>query len=83
MVNWRKIIGSRNRSVATQPYPESAGAREKVKFRESDFPGLAKVAISNDDGSALATAQVQRETLAVLNALLGEMQALRKDMTSD
>jgi len=56
-LNWRRLIGLEG--IPTHPdttglgsdFPGSGGDRERGKFRESAYPRLTTVAISNDDGS--------------------------------
>ena len=64
--DWKKLVGlygpafrSNEGTTALGPdFPESAGDREKAKFRPSEFPRLVTVAVVNDDGTPVGTALV-------------------------
>ena len=63
-LDWKQLIGLRgpagkgdDGSTGLGPdYPESAGDREKGKFRPSAYPRLTQVAVVNDDGTQIGTA---------------------------
>ena len=60
-VDWKKIIGLKRPfppgdmgSTGMGPdWPDNAGDRERGKFRESAYPRLTQVAVTNDDGSQI------------------------------
>ena len=82
-VDWRKLIGFREKSPellspgqsgqGNTRFPSSAGDREKGKFRESAFPGLSIVALSNDDGTPI-TSKVE----TMLGGMDGNLVAIRE-----
>jgi len=76
-LNWRKLIGfdreSNTDTTGLGPdFPDSAGDRERGKFRPSDYPRLTKVAVSRDDGE-----EVIGSTEELLAELLLEVRLLR------
>ena len=79
---WRLVLGSRNRGVPIgNPYPASAGDRERLKFRPDPVhEGLTLVAVSNGDGSRLSS--ITDELLVEINngiqEILVEIRALRQ-----
>lgn len=78
-MNWKKIIGldTSGRDVSTwstalgPDFPESAGDREKGKFRESAYPRLTQIAVTNDDGTPIGAGvlSTEEETLLELKAI--------------
>ena len=77
-INWQKLIGFSRPypgdvgSTGMGPdWPDSAGDRERGKFRESAYPRLTTVAVANDDGSSVgaAVASLEEETLLELKAI--------------
>ena len=69
---YNEIRGARGPISPPPEYPESAGTRERFKFRHSDWPGLTLVAVSNDDGSDInaGVLSAQEETLLLLRAMV-------------
>ena|SRR3990167_8383762 len=63
-VDWKKLIGLKGPdptagSTGLGPdWPESAGDREKGKFRPSQYPRLVQVAVVNDNGTQIGSALV-------------------------
>ena len=79
-VDWKKLIGlygpakvNPSGSTGLGPdFPESAGDREKGKFRESTYPRLTAVAVVGDDGEQIGTA-----LMPSFEELLEEIRKLR------
>lgn len=79
-LDWQQLIGLRGPAGKGEPgstglgpdFPESAGDREKGKFRPSNYPRLTRVAISNDDGTDVGEASFWLE-----ESLLLELRAIR------
>lgn len=75
--DWKKLIGvygpdKTGGSTGLGPdFPESAGDRERAKFRESAFPRLTTVAVSSDTGEDVGAANLstEEETLLELKAI--------------
>ena len=63
-LDWQKMIGLYGPdkgpgSTGLGPdFPESAGDREKGKFRESEYPRLTAIAVVDDSGKPIGTAFV-------------------------
>lgn len=76
-IDWKQLIGlngpdKTGGSTGLGPdFPESAGDRERGKFRPSNYPRLTAVAVSNDDGSAIGAVGLSstEETLLELKAI--------------
>ena len=77
-LDWQKLIGLRGPdrgpgSTGLGPdWPESAGDREKGKFRPSQYPRLTQVAVVDDDGNPVGTAQIP-----AFDELIDEIRRLR------
>ena len=63
-LNWKKLIGLAGPDLTPgttglgPDFPESAGDREKGKFRESAYARLTAVAVVDDDGNSIGSALV-------------------------
>jgi hypothetical protein len=81
-VDWKRLIGLEGPgkgSGATglgPDFPESAGDRERGKFRESGYPRLTAVAVVGDDGNQIGTALVPS-----FEELIEEIRKLRLALT--
>lgn len=81
--DWRRLIGLRgpdNSPGSTglgSDFPESAGERERGKFRPSEYPRLTTVAVSNDDGTPIGVPSLQ----TALEANTHELRQLRLALT--
>ncbi len=79
--DWRRLIGkygpdTSGGSTGLGPdFPESAGDRERGKFRPSDIPRLTTIAVTNDDGSGIGSLEC-----ALLREVLLELRMLRLGM---
>ena len=62
----------RQSSPSGPDFPASAGDREHGKFRPGSTPRLTKIAVSNDDGSAIGSslAEGNEEILFLLRAMV-------------
>ena len=86
--DWQRLIGLRkdvfpgsatdHGSTGMGPdFPDSAGDRERGKFRPGQFPRLTTVAVSNDDGSPILAGG---ELLHKMDELILEMRRLRQGL---
>lgn len=78
--DWKRIVGLYGPAAATgesaqtglgPDFPESAGDREKGKFRPSAYPRLTQVAVTNDDGTPVgaSASSLEDERLLELKAI--------------
>ena len=78
-MNWRRLIGFRPKYFDYEglgpEFPASSGDRERGRFRESQYPRLVQVAVSNDDGTAI-TAALQSD----IQELTREVRLLRQSL---
>lgn len=75
LLNWRRLLGFTPIKDATglgPDFPGSAGDRERGKFRESEYPRLTTIAVTDDEGRPLG-----RTTDQIMEELLYEMRLLR------
>lgn len=78
--DWRKIAGLFRTdpvgSTGSPDFPDSAGDRERGKFRPSEYPRLDTVAVVDDDGTRIGTA-----LMPSLDTLTEEVRKLRLALT--
>lgn len=94
-LNWRRLfLGQRDGSPelsapTTGPagphFPESAGDRERGKFRPSKYPRGTMVAVCDDDGAPIGarTEEVLSDISATLKDISATLSAIRADLESD
>lgn len=88
-LDWKTLVGLSKSPDTTSlgpDFPESAGDREKGKFRESTYPRLTTLAVSNDDGGDIGAANlsVEEETALYLKAIaLGMSLLVERDLIKD
>ena len=83
LFDWRKLIGldgpdrdTQGRTGLGPDYPETAGDRERGKFRPSNYPRLVQLAVCNDDQSKVTGALEDK-----LDELIREIRLLRLALT--
>lgn len=80
-MDWKKIIGlygpdKTSGTTGIGPdYPESAGDRERGKFRPSAYPRLTQIAVTDDEGEPILKTQEE-----LLTELILEIRTLRHAM---
>ena len=74
--DWARLFGRGGNNIPFD-FPESAGDRERGKHRPSAFPRLTQVAICDDNGDPVGSAQTQ-----VLRDILIELRFLHLAMVA-
>lgn len=77
--NWLNLLPPTKRAYPDNTglgpdFPDSAGDRERGKFRPSEFPRLTVVAVANDDGSVVGSvslAAIEQQALELKAVRLG------------
>lgn len=81
-MNWRRLVGLEGTptdSTGLGPdFPGSAGDRERAKFRESAYPRLTTIAVTDDDGQPVSIG-----TNDLLAELIHEIKLLRSGLVME